>query len=120
MWHRYLTRRTFVRNGLGATAALAGAPWVFRLPRWGEVSGAERPYLEVALQAWRWIESTRRVTDHGVTWPADPSDPESFGTTLYTHGPGVLPFALELFHSTQDEQVFSTPPARARITSLRN
>ncbi len=111
MWHRCLTRRSFVRNGLGATAGLAGAPWAFRLPHWRELSGAERPYLEVALQAWRWIESTRRITDHGITWPADPSDPESVGTTLYTHGPGVLPFALELFYATQDEQVLDAARA---------
>jgi lantibiotic modifying enzyme len=104
MCHRCLTRRSFVRNSLGATAALAGAPWAFRIPRWEDVAGVERPYLEVALKAWRWIESARHVTAHGVTWRADPEDPESFGSTLYTHGPGVLPFALELFHTTQDEQ----------------
>ena len=77
MCHRCLTRRSFVRSGVGATAVLAGAPWTFRLPRWETVSGAERPYLEVALKAWRWIQSTRLVTGHGVTWAADPDDSQS-------------------------------------------
>jgi lantibiotic modifying enzyme len=92
---------------------MAAAPWAFRLPLWEEVTSAERPFLEVALEAWRWIESTRLVTDQGLTWPADPGDPDSFGTTLYTHSPGVLPFAVELFHSTRDERYLTAARAGA-------
>jgi lantibiotic modifying enzyme len=113
MCHACLTRRSFLRKSVGATATLAAAPWALRMPRWAEVADSERPYLEAALKAWRWIESTRQITEHGVTWPADPDDPGSIGTTLYTHSPGVLPFALELFHVTQDERFLDAARAGA-------
>ncbi|MEJ2204504.1 MAG: lanthionine synthetase LanC family protein [Gemmatimonadota bacterium] len=98
------TRRDFVRRTSSA-AALGLLPGAFRLPSWSELGDVERPHLEVALSAWRWIQSARVVTDHGVTWPADPDDAESVGWTLYSHSPGVLLFALELFHATKDEAV---------------
>jgi lantibiotic modifying enzyme len=88
--------------------ALAGAPYLFRPGELEASLQSDRPDLELAWHAWRWIESSRVPTDRGVTWPADPSDPSSVGDTLYTHGTGVLPFALELFHSTQDEEVLSS------------
>jgi lantibiotic modifying enzyme len=98
-----LPRREFVQGGVGAAAALAGLQ-AFRLPTWRELEGVERPYLEVALEAARWIGRARVRTDGGVTWPADPNEPGSVGTTFYTHSPGVVTFLLELFHSTGDEQ----------------
>jgi lantibiotic modifying enzyme len=98
------TRRNFLQRTSSA-AALGLVPGAFRLPAWTELRDAERPHLEVALKAWRWIRSVRIATDHGVTWPADPGDPDSAGWTLYTHSPGVLLVALELFHATGDEAV---------------
>ena len=64
----------------------------------------DRPHLQVALEAWNWLDASRISTGRGATWPADPTDPESTGYTLYTHGPGVLPFALELHYATGDQQ----------------
>ena len=79
-------------------------PGTFSLPRWQDLLGLERPNLDIALRAWRWIDSTRVVTAAGWTWPANPLEPDTLGDTLYTDGPGVVPFALELFHSTGDEE----------------
>ena len=98
------TRRAFLQRTSSA-AALGLLPGAFRLPFWSELGDVERPHLEVALSVWRWIQSARVVTDHGVTWPADPNDADSVGWTLYSHSPGVLLFALELFHATGDEAV---------------
>jgi lantibiotic modifying enzyme len=83
---------------------MAGLPQGFRLPSWRDLEGLERPHLQVALEAWRWIETSTIATNAGVTWPADPTDRESVGLSLYSHAPGVLPFALELFHTTKDER----------------
>ncbi len=96
-------RRRFVSRSAASLGAAALLP-AFRLPSWSELKEAERPHLEVAVRAWRWLESVRVETDRGITWPADPLEPGSIGPTLYTHSPGVLPFALELFHTTGDER----------------
>lgn len=107
-----LPRREFVQGGVGAAAALTGLQ-AFRLPTWRELEDVERPHLEVALQAARWIGRTRVRTDGGITWPADPTEAGSVGTTLYTHSPGVIPFLLELFHATGDEQFLDEARAGA-------
>lgn len=99
-----MSRRSFVSQGLGTAAVVAGLPHGFRLPPWRDLEGRERPHLQVALEAWRWIEANTVATDRGITWPADPTDNESVGLSLYTHAPGVLPFVLELFHTTKDER----------------
>ncbi len=108
-----LLRRDFVKGGVGAAMAVAGFP-AFRLPRLSDLRrSSERPYLEAALQAAKWIELSRATTDHGVTWPADPNDANSLGNTLYTHSPGVVTFLLELFHTTGDAAVLSDAMAGA-------
>lgn len=97
------SRRAFVARSTSSLGAAALIPGAFRLPRLSELLDAERPNMDVALAAWRWLESVRVTTDRGSDWPADPNDPDSFGPTLYTHSPGVIPFALELFRATGDE-----------------
>ena len=72
-----------------------------------------RPHLQIALEAWNWLDTHRIDTPHGITWPADPTDPASTGYTLYTHSPGVLPFALELFHATGDQRYLDAAVAAA-------
>jgi len=110
---RAVPRREFVRGGLGAAAILAGFP-AFRLPKLSElVRSSDRPYLDAAVQAARWIAGARVRTDKGVTWPADPNVAESIGATLYTHSPGVVTFLLELFHSTGDEEFLDDARAGA-------
>lgn len=99
----FTERRQFLKQSAGVAAALAGAPAVFTLPRLRDLE-AERPYLEVAKKAWRWVDASRIATAQGITWPADPVRPDQLGATLYTDAPGVLPLALELFHATEDEE----------------
>ena len=112
------TRRAFLSGSAGAAAGFALSPGLLA----GLASGddelshglagvprahwrtADRPFLEMAIEAWNWIDASRIDTGRGATWPADPTDPESTGDTLYTHGPGVIPFALELHYATEDEQ----------------
>src|ERR671915_2580389 len=61
---------------------------------------AERPYLAAARDAARWIDAAAIKTPHGVTWPANPADPKSVGTTLYSGSPGVILFMLEMHRAT--------------------
>ncbi|MGH7568090.1 MAG: lanthionine synthetase LanC family protein [Gemmatimonadales bacterium] len=97
-----ITRRDLLHTGFGATALLLGVPRsLFARGRARRPDG-DRPYLEAARQAERWIRKSRIETAHGVTWLADPNDPQSLGTSLYTHSPGVVLFLLELYHTTGD------------------
>ncbi|MDE2983018.1 MAG: hypothetical protein OXU74_17645 [Gemmatimonadota bacterium] len=96
------SRRTIISAAAGTAVAFALSPSLLRALR--HSSTAERPWLEFALEAWRWIDAARIGTPDGATWPADPTDPESVGYTLYTHSPGVLMFALELHYATGDER----------------
>lgn len=92
--------------GLCASTPLAGSGNPF-----GTSTGsAERPMLDVALQAARWIRSTRIETNDGVTWPArpDPSDDaqaldDTTESSLYYGTPGVVLFYLELYYATGDD-----------------
>ena len=101
------TRRTFLSGSAAAAAGFALSPGLVAGLAGGPPSlrqSADRPFLEMAIEAWNWIDASRIDTGRGATWPADPTDPESTGDTLYTHGPGVIPFALELHQATGDEQ----------------
>ena len=60
------------------------------------------PYLDAAVEAARWVRAAGVRTPAGLTWPADPADPKSVGTTLYSGSPGVVLFMLELHHATRD------------------
>lgn len=60
-----------------------------------------QPYLNEALSAARWIESTSITTSNGIEWPGDPTDPKSVNTTLYAGTPGPILFFLELYRYTR-------------------
>jgi lantibiotic modifying enzyme len=62
--------------------------------------GAERPHLDMALQAARWLESTTIRTPRGNTWPADPREAKTVRLNLYSGMPGVVLFFLEAYHAT--------------------
>ena len=96
------TRRAFVGRSAGAAAAFALSPALLR--DIGLAGSGRQSHLQAAIEAWNWIDASRINTGRGATWPSDPTDPESTGHTLYTHGPGVLPFALELHYATGDQQ----------------
>ena len=70
-----------------------------------------RPYLEAARDAARWIDASAIKTAHGVTWPADPNDPTSVGTSLYSGSPGVVLFLLEMHRATGEQHYLD----RARL-----
>jgi len=85
----------------GAAAALPGpllAEWRRSLAR----GGTDRPYLDAALRAERWIRSTAIDTAHGRTWPAVPGDPKrgTPETDLYSGAPGVVLFYAALYDAT--------------------
>ena len=63
----------------------------------------ERPYLEAALKAEKWIAGTAVAGPGGIAWPADPKDPKSVNSTLYAGNPGVVLFYLELYVATGDK-----------------
>jgi lantibiotic modifying enzyme len=64
----------------------------------------QRPvdYQAAAVDSAKWIRASRLETPFGVTWPADPRNPKTVGTALYSGSPGVILFLLELHHSTGD------------------
>jgi lantibiotic modifying enzyme len=59
-------------------------------------------YKDIAIDAEKWIRSSRVETTFGIAWPADPRNPKSVGTTLYSGSPGVVLFLLELYRATGD------------------
>ena len=105
------TRRSFVTGSAAAAAGFALSPALLRAL--ASEDPTPRPHLQIALEAWNWLDAHRIDTPGGITWPADPTDPASTGYTLYTHGPGVLPFALELFHATGDQRYLDAADAAA-------
>lgn len=60
----------------------------------------ERPYLVAAEKAAAWVSAASVPTPAGLTWPADPRDPDSVNATLYAGSPGVVIFFLEAHRAT--------------------
>jgi lantibiotic modifying enzyme len=78
------------------TAAVAALLFVLH-------GSAQAPaYKDVAIDAANWIRTSRVETTFGIAWPADPRNPKSVGTTLYSGSPGVVLFLLELYRATGD------------------
>jgi lantibiotic modifying enzyme len=59
-------------------------------------------YRDVAIDAAKWIRGSRVETLFGYAWPADPRDPKTISTALYSGSPGVVLFLLELHAATGD------------------
>ena len=59
-----------------------------------------QPWLDAAIDAARWVRGSAVKTPAGLTWPADPAEPEGGNTTLYSGSPGIVLFLLELHHAT--------------------
>lgn len=66
------------------------------------IQAPKRPYLDAAVQAARWIESSSLKTAKGTAWPSDPRDPKTVETNLYSGVPGVVLFFLETYRATGD------------------
>ena len=71
-------------------------------PATPQVLRSERPHLEAALAAARWIDAHAVRTDHGITWPAEPPQ-QRVERMLYNGTPGVILFYLELHRATGDD-----------------
>ena len=89
-----MDRRQVIRHGLAGAAALAFAPDLLR------ALGRERPYLEAARRASRWLERSAQRRGSEILWSADPDRPAEVGYDLYNGTTGVLPFWVELHAAT--------------------
>jgi lantibiotic modifying enzyme len=65
-----------------------------------QLCSGQSKYLDVAVQSARWIQSSAIKSGNGIAWPADPRDPKSVQTNLYSGTPGVVLFLLEAYRST--------------------
>jgi lantibiotic modifying enzyme len=70
-------------------------------------------YKEAALKAARWIRASAVTAAQGASWPADPRDPKTVNTSLYSGTPGVVLFFLEAHRSTGDESYLKDARAGA-------
>jgi lantibiotic modifying enzyme len=95
---------------LGAVAALVFHAFGAAVPalalRASTATQAQAPetrkYRDAAIDAAKWIRSSRVDTLFGYAWSADPRDPKTVSTALYSGSPGVVLFLLELHHATGD------------------
>jgi lantibiotic modifying enzyme len=102
-----ISRRTAIRIGLCAGASIPALPRLL-LADWTvafERGLLERPYLDAALRAERWIRSVAMDTAAGRTWPMAPGDARSGKpqSGLYSGAPGVVLFYLELHRHTGEK-----------------
>lgn len=83
---------------------------------------AERPYLEAARQAAKWIHASAIQTEQGTIWPPDPLDAKTVNTGLYSGTPGVILFLLEAYRATNDRTYLKDARAGADhlLASLSN
>lgn len=85
------------------TAALLGMPRAWR-PRILGTGHAPRPYLDLALEAARWIDAGTQRADGGYRWPADPLKPAETGFDFYNGMPGVVVFFAALATATGERR----------------
>lgn len=99
-----LNRRDLLgRSLLASGALLTPSQLLAELLRSPTSQVAERPWLAAALKTERWLAATAQSDARGIMWPADPADPKSVSTDLYTGMAGVVLFYLELHNATGDE-----------------
>jgi lantibiotic modifying enzyme len=113
-----VTRREMLRLGICGGAGIAVLPHVV-IAEWSRAMSrgiSDRPYLDAALRAERWIRSTAIDTRLGRTWPATPGE-DGRGvpaTSLYSGAPGVVLFYLEL-HAYTGEPRFLDEAVRGAL-----
>ena len=96
-----VNRREAIRAGACAALAIPALPELL-LAEWRralERGQLQRPYLDAALRAERWIRSVGVDTTAGRTWPQTPGHatrgrPDRF---LYSGTPGIVLFYLDLW-----------------------
>ena len=108
-----ISRRTMIGRGAAAAAFVSlGDLWPWQGAQ-GGARGAERPYLEAARRAERWIARSAIHEGGGTVWPADPADVKSVQSSLYSGTPGVVLFYLELHAATGDPRYLQEARAGA-------
>ncbi|MDQ6831465.1 MAG: hypothetical protein M3081_21600 [Gemmatimonadota bacterium] len=95
-----INRRDLLRSAIGGAIAASAPRALLALDGLAKSERTDRPHLTNAIRAANWIKRSRMVTEHGVAWPADPLDPKSVSTTLYSGTPGVVLFLLEMHAAT--------------------
>ena len=99
-----ISRREMIGRGAAAAAFLSVADLLPRSAGASESPGAERPYLDAARRAERWIAHSAIRDGRGTAWPSDPADAKSVQSSLYSGTPGIVLFYLELHAATGDER----------------
>ena len=74
---------------------LIGAGFLLAVSVFIASAPASYEYITPAWGAVRWLDAAALKTAAGLTWPADPKDPQSVNVTLYAGTPGVVLFYLE-------------------------
>jgi lantibiotic modifying enzyme len=69
--------------------------------------------MRAATDAARWIDSSAVRSERGVVWPADPADPKTIPTNLYSGSTGVVLYYLELHHATGERAYLDSARAGA-------
>jgi lantibiotic modifying enzyme len=100
-------RRTVVQIILGASGASLVAHRAWAAP-------LQRPYLEAALRAERWLASGALRDADGIRWPVVPAASTAVERSLYSGSSGVALAYLELYAATGDERFLITAREAAR------
>jgi lantibiotic modifying enzyme len=103
-----ISRRDVIRVGACAAVAIPALPRLL-LAQWRNAvarGNVERPYLDAALRAERWLRSVAIDTAAGRTWPQTPGHaargrPDAF---LYSGSPGVVLFYVDLHQATGEKR----------------
>ncbi len=69
--------------------------------------------MRAAAGAARWIDSSAVRSETGVVWPADPFEPKTIPTNLYSGSTGVVLYFLEMHHATGERAYLDSARAGA-------
>lgn len=73
----------------------------------------KRLYLDAALEAADWIQSSAVSSEDGTLWPAVPDENTTTDSSLYSGNAGIVLFFLEMYYSTGDVQYLYAAQAGA-------
>jgi lantibiotic modifying enzyme len=79
----------------------------------GAESSSPAALMRTATDAARWIDASAVRSQRGVVWLADPTDPQTTLTNLYTGSTGVVLYYLELHHATGERRYLDSARAGA-------
>jgi len=82
--------------GSAAMAVALAAAGALAQTRASFGTGGPPPGYREAAEIARWLDAAALQTPAGSAWPADPRDPKTVNSTLYSGTPGVVLFYLEM------------------------